>query len=119
MQSRATSVAAYLKEQPPERRAALRTIRSWVREELPDARETMAMKMPTWELGGTAAVCLAAQKQYLALYLCETDVPEHHREAFAHLDVGKSCIRFKSLEDLSERDVRQVLKDTNRALGRA
>lgn len=59
----------------------------------------------------------AAQKQYLALYVYETDVLARHRRAFAHLNVGKSCIRFTSLDDLSERDVRKVLRDTKKALG--
>ncbi len=117
MQSQATTVGAYLKEQPPDRSKALRTIRGWVKEELPGAKETMAMKMPTWELGGVPAVCLAAQKQYLALYVCETDILARHRKAFSHLNLGKSCIRFRALGDLPEKNVRKVLRETRKALG--
>jgi hypothetical protein len=53
-------------------------------------------------------ICLASQKNYLSLYLGCAYGPEREkpfREAWARtgkkLDMGKSCVRFKKLEDLA------------------
>ena len=42
---------------------------------------------------------MSSQKHYMSLYM-DTELVEKHRQALAHLNLGKSCIRFKKLEDL-------------------
>jgi hypothetical protein len=41
-----------------------------------------------------------------------TGLVEKHRAALKHLDVGKSCIRFKRLEDLPLDTITQILTET-------
>ncbi len=54
---------------------------------------------------------LASQKQYMSLYM-DTSLVEKYRQELAGLDVGKSCIRFKRLEDLPLETVRRILVET-------
>ena len=110
MAARPTTVGAYLKGVDAARRDDFAELRKLVRRVLPKAKETMSYRMPTYELG--APVCaIAAQKQYLALYVCETDALDDFRGDFAHLNVGKGCIRFKRLEDLPRKPATAVLRE--------
>ena len=132
MQSKATTVAAYLDELPPERRAVVSTVRDLVLRHLPAGyQETMAFGMigygvpladypNTYNKQPLAYVGLAAQKRHYALYLM--DVHENGedegrlREAFARagktLDMGKSCLRFTALDDLELDAIAAVIART-------
>lgn len=111
-----TTVRAYLDALETGRRHEFEQLRDWVSGVLPEARETMAYKVPTYE--GAAPVCaIAAQKHHFALYVCETDVLERHRADFADLDLGKGCIRFRRVEDLPRRAARRLLREAAREQG--
>src|SRR6185369_4464443 len=123
MQSKATTVEQYLKELPAERRGAISAVREVIKRNLDKAyEEGMLYGMigfyvphslfpagyhcdPTKPLG---FCCLASQKNYMSLYMMTTygEGPEQtwFKEAWAKtgkkLDMGKSCIRFKKLDDL-------------------
>ena len=123
MQSQAATVAAYLKSLPDDRRKALQAIRKVVNDNLdPKVKEAMAYGMPGWVVplsvypdGYHCAkdtplpfASLASQKNHMALYLfCVYSVPgeaerlaEEWKAAGKKLDMGKSCLRFKKLEDV-------------------
>jgi hypothetical protein len=51
----------------------------------------------------------------MSLYM-ETRIMPKHREQLQHLDIGKSCIRFKKVERLPLDTIRTMLKQTVRAL---
>ena len=110
------TVEGYLAALDPERRREFERLRSWVRKTLPAAKETMGYRMPTYE--GRERICaIAAQKRHFALYVCATDALERHRDDFAHLDVGKGCIRFVCVDDLPRGAARRVLRESARELG--
>lgn len=117
MLRRATTVDQYLKALPADRRAALQMIRGWIRRAMPDALENLEYGMPTYRRPGDSVglFSLAAQKHYLALYVCNFAVVDRHRRALAGVDCGKSCIRFKAVSDLPEKVVRAVLREAARA----
>ena len=117
--SDAASVDAYLAELPDDRRDTLARVRDVVRKHLPEgSSEAMSYGMIGWGVplkdypdtynGQPLGVaCLAAQKRYNALYLNFLFVPELEarlRQAFADagkkLDMGKACVRFKTVDDL-------------------
>jgi len=124
MQSKATSVQQYLRELSAERRDAIASVRAVILKNLdPIFEEGMQYGMigyfvphkiypsgyhcdPTQPL---PFVCLASQKNYMSLYLgCVYGNAERERwfrEAWAKtgkkLDMGKSCLRFKKLDDLA------------------
>ncbi len=62
-------------------------------------------------------IALASQKNYVSLYVCAIH-PEHgdkyiaevYEKDLGKVSVGKSCIRFKKLEDLNIDVVKEVLK---------
>ena len=63
-------------------------------------------------------IMLGAQKNYVSLYVCAVDedgkyVAEKHADQLGKVSVGKSCIRFKKLEDLDQTVVVKILKDLN------
>ena len=120
MQSDATDVEQYLAELPEERRTVIATVRDVINEHLPEGYvERMDWGMISWvvplELKPVTyngkPLCyagLAAQKNHLAVYLMGmyTDGPEldwfrrQYADRGIKLDMGKSCVRFKELDDL-------------------
>lgn len=118
--SAATSVDHYLASLPPDRRAEIVRVRSVVNAKLPRGyEEGMMYGMIGWyiplakysETYNGQPLCLAglaAQKQHLALYLMtvygdpklEQEFKAGFKAAGKKLDMGKSCVRFKTVEDL-------------------
>ncbi len=123
MQSSATTVAQYLKELPDDRRKTVKALRAVIKTNLdPQVKEVMQYGMigyavphsvypdgyhcdPTQPL---PFLSLASQKNAVSLYLfclyCDEDEVERFRDAWtktgAKLDMGKSCVRIKTLDDV-------------------
>ncbi len=130
--SKAATVDAYLEELPPERRAIVASVRDLVRRNLPEGyRETMNWGMISYELPlerypntynkqplGYAA--LAAQNNNYTLYLTcvyQNDkqrkwLEREFKNAGKKLDMGKSCLHFKRLEDLPLDVIAQAIAST-------
>lgn len=75
--------------------------------------QSSSMKEPgKWPL-----IALANQKNNMALYVCaiidDQYVAEKHSDELGKVSVGKSCIRFKKLENLNLKTVGSILKDLN------
>jgi len=125
----ATTVDAYLKELPAERRAVMSQMIDLVRRNIPKGyRESMNFGMISYEIPletypGTSNgqplpyLALAAQKNYYALYLMGAYSDAKQREtlqtAFARsgktMDMGKSCLRFKNPEDLPLKEIGKII----------
>jgi hypothetical protein len=124
MQSNAKTVDEYIASLPDDRRVAMMAIRETINENLPKGfRECMAMGMINWvvphETYPAGYHCdpkmplgfmgLASQKQAISLYsMClygntseldwfKKEWPQHTSQK---LDMGKSCIRFKKMDDI-------------------
>jgi len=120
MHSDAQTVDQYLAELPADRREAIETVRQAVLDNLPDGyEEVMNWGMITYQVPlGTYPdtynkkplmyAALASQKNHMAVYLSGVYMLEGGGEAFEKAyratgkkyDVGKSCVRFKTLDDL-------------------
>lgn len=118
--SRAATVSAYLKELPPERRAVISAVRDVVRKHLPAGyEESMGFGMicygvplkkfpKTYNGQPLCYAGLAAQKHHYALYLMGAyanpkvgkGLAGEFKKRGKTLDMGRSCIRFKKLDDL-------------------
>lgn len=118
--SAATTVEQYLAALPADRRAAIARVRDVVNANLPDGfQEGMQFGMISWFVplerladtynGQPASIAgLASQKQYMSLYLMtvygDRPTEKWFRSAFAaagkKLDMGKSCVRFKTIDAL-------------------
>jgi uncharacterized protein YdhG (YjbR/CyaY superfamily) len=110
MDRRSVEVDAYLEKLEPERRRALEALREIILESALEAEESMKYRMPTY--GDDLVVCaMAAQKYYMSLYL-DTELVEKYRSKLDHLNLGKSCVRFRKLEDLPLDVIQKILKET-------
>lgn len=124
MQSKATTVAKYLAELPVDRRAAIESVRDVVSANLPEGfAEGMQYGMICWSVPHSIYpagyhcdpkqalpyAALASQKQYMSLYLtCLYSGPKDDAwfqakwaKTGKKLDMGKSCIRFKKVDELA------------------
>ena len=133
MRSDATTVAAYLAELPEDRRAAVESVRQVILDHLPEGVvETMAWGMISYVVpletfadtyNGEPLVhtALANQKQHMSLYLNGIYGDEAIRERFEddyratgkRYDVGKSCVRFRQLDDLPLNVVAKAIEATS------
>ena len=119
MRSDATLVEEYLDELPDDRREVVSAVRDVINQNLPDGYEEVMHGMIGWVIpledypdtynGQPLPILgLASQKQYVALYLMavygdeelETWFREQYAERGLKLDMGKSCLRFKRLDQV-------------------
>jgi len=120
MRSDASSVEEYLAELPEERREAVDTVRQVILENLPKGyEEVMNWGMITYQVPletypdtynrkPLMYAALASQKNHMSVYLTGIYMDEKARQDFEaaykstgkRYDVGKSCVRFRKLDDL-------------------
>lgn len=120
MRSEAETVQEYLDDLPDDRRRAVETVRATILDRLPEGyEEVMNWGMITYEVPldlypetynqqPLMYAALASQKNHMAVYLSgiysDDDARERFEDAYRAtgkpLDVGKSCVRFKKLDDL-------------------
>ena len=118
--SNASTVEQYLNELAPDRREAIEAVRAVVLDNLPDGyAEAMNWGMISWEIPlerypntynkqPLMYAALASQKNYMSLYLMcvyahdgkQTEFERRFKETGKRLNMGKSCVRFKKLDDL-------------------
>lgn len=133
MRSDAGTVEEYLESLQPERREVVSAVRDVINEAMPHGYvEGMAFGMIGWTVPlerfpdtyngqPLSYVGLAAQKRYYSLYLnavytgsAEEDEFRRRWEATGRkLDMGKSCVRFKKLDDLDLDLVSEVVASTS------
>lgn len=63
--------------------------------------------------GDWFAVGLASQKNYISAYLCAVEdnqyLAEKNKDKFPKASVGKSCIRFKKLDDIDLKVLKELI----------
>jgi uncharacterized protein YdhG (YjbR/CyaY superfamily) len=111
VKSTATTVAAYLDEQPAEWQPTLRKLRAACRRELKGYTETMSYGMPSYLREGTIDVNFARQAAYLTIYIWNRVVFEAHRAELSGLNLGKACIRYRRPEEVDWNTVSRLLAD--------
>jgi uncharacterized protein YdhG (YjbR/CyaY superfamily) len=112
MRIEATSSHDYFEQLPSDRQFPMARMRQLVRKHWPKAKEDMAYGMPTYHLGGQPVFALASQKNHITFYVMPYDLLSAFKHDLRTRNCGKSCIRFKRLEeedvDLIERIVKYV-----------
>ena len=111
---------AYLATLPDDKRAAMQKVLQVLRKNMPEGFEEamgtsgICFQIPyadypdTYNKQALCYVALASQKNYNSLYLMSayghqphlTQLRDAFKQAGKKLDMGKSCIRFKSADDL-------------------
>lgn len=139
MKSTATTVEEYLDELPKDRREAIEAVREIILKNLPKGyQEVLQYGMLGYVVPLSAFpaghlnrknepvpyVCLASQKNYMSIYLTTVGAPwiargvsgdtegefrKQYKATGKKLDMGKSCIRFKKLDDLAQNVIAQTV----------
>ena len=130
--NKATTVAQYVASLPPEGRKVVQTLRAVVKKNLPKGYKeqigfgAITYAVPLSVLPDTyngqplCYVAIAAQKNHYSLYLMSVygdpkqtkRMADEFRNRGKKLDMGKACVRFKSLEDLPLDVVGDVIAGT-------
>ena len=120
VESNARTPLSYIAGLPPGRREAVSEVRKVILGNLPPGYEEgmqhgmISYHVPlqrypnTYNGQALGLAALASQKSYMSLYLlgvyCDPETERWFRERFANsgrkLNMGKSCVRFKKLDDL-------------------
>ncbi|KAA0208169.1 DUF1801 domain-containing protein [bacterium] len=137
MQSKASTVEEYFASLPADRREALLALRQVIRKNLdPVYIEEMGYGMPGWSVPHSVYPAgyhcnpkialpyagMASQKNYMSLYLMfiygdgNSEMLDwfvrEWKKTGKKLDMGKSCIRFKKLEDLALDVIGEAIRRT-------
>ena len=124
MKIKANNISEYLENIPKERKAVMQKLISTISNNLPNGfSEELGYGMPAWVVPHTTYpdgyhckpelplpfINVASQKNFIALYhmgiyakpeLMEWFVSEYPKHCKQKLDMGKSCIRFKKIEEI-------------------
>lgn len=124
MNIKAESVDDYISKLPEERQVVLKKLRKIIKKNLPKGfKETLGYGMPAWVVPHSKYpdgyhcdpklplpfINIASQKNYIAVYHSgiyadptthKWFTEEYPKHAKRKLDMGKSCIRFKKMDDI-------------------
>jgi len=124
MKIEAKSVADYIKQLPADRQSAIKKLRSAIKKNLPKGfKEQLSYGMPGWVVPHSKYpdgyhcdpklplpfLSIASQKNFVAVYhmgvysmpdLMAWFTREYPKYCKRKLDMGKSCIRFKRIDDI-------------------
>ena len=121
---KATTTKEYVSALPKERRDALEFLDKLIRKTVPKLKPVFSYNMPGYgmfkyknykkEIIDWPVVAIASQKNYISVYVCAVSngkyIAESHKKELGKVSVGRSCIRFKKIEDLNLVDLKRLLK---------
>jgi uncharacterized protein YdhG (YjbR/CyaY superfamily) len=106
-----TTVGAYLRDLPPDRRVAMARVCSMIRRSARGVRESMRYGLAFYELDGPL-FALESGKRHMSLYVAEQDVVVKHKDALPGVDTKRSFIKFSDLNRLPLDVVEKVVRDS-------
>lgn len=121
--TKAKNSKEYLLALPEERKKILVFLDKFIRATAPKLKPHFAYNMLGYgsfpyknnkkEIMEWPTISLANQKNYISIYICAVDagkyVAETYKEGLGKVSVGKSCIRFKKLEDINLPVLKRVI----------
>lgn len=122
--TKAKSVADYLKAVPKERKELVLFLHEFIKKSAPKLKPHFAYNMLGYgsfkyknykkEIIDWPIISLANQKNYISVYVCALEdrkyVAEKYKKQLGKVSVGKSCIRFKKLEDVNLDILKKVIQ---------
>jgi hypothetical protein len=118
----AKSAKEYISKLPTDRKKAITELDKMLRK-IPSFKPWFAYNMLGYgvfkyknhkkEVVAWPVVSLASQKNYMSLYVCSIEegkyLAEKYKRDLGKVSVGRSCIRFKKLEDLNLPALKKLL----------
>jgi hypothetical protein len=114
----------YFKLLPEERRKPMEFLDKFIKKTVPTMKSNFTYNMPGYgtfkyknrkkEILSWPVIGLASQKNCISLYICAVDkgayIAEKYKNDLGKVSVGRSCIRFKKIDDLNLKTLEKVLK---------
>jgi hypothetical protein len=121
---KAKSIKEYFDLLPDERRKPIEFLDKFIKKTVPKLKPIFAYNMLGYgifkyknykkEIIDWPVISLASQKNYISVYICAVDdsgyIAEKYKRELGKVSVGKSCIRFKKIEDLDLKIFKKVLQ---------
>jgi hypothetical protein len=118
----------YIAAIPEPRRSEIKELDAFIRKMLPKMKPFFLVNMLAYgpfhyksksgREGDWAYFALASQKNYISLYVCVVDgkkyLAEKYKKDLPKTSIGRSCIRFKKLEDADLQAIGKILKEADR-----
>lgn len=109
---------------PVERRVPLEFLHEFIKKTAPKLKSIFSYNMPGYgtfkyknykkEMIDWPIIALASQKNYISIYICAVSggeyLAEKYKKELGKVSVGRSCIRFKKIEDLNLKTLAKVIK---------
>lgn len=122
--NKATNVKDYLDSLPEERKKPILFLHNFIQKISPKLKSHFAYNMLGYgsfsyknykkEMIDWPIIALASQKNYISIYICAIEKGEYLAEKYkgklGKVSVGKSCIRFKKLENLNLPELKKILQ---------
>lgn len=111
MNTTASTVGAYLRDLPPDRRVAMARLCSMIRRSARGVRESMRYGLAFYELDGPL-FALESGRRHMSLYVAEKDVVLKHKDSLQGVNAAKSFIKFSDLNRLPLDVVEKIVRDS-------
>jgi hypothetical protein len=129
--SEAKSVEEYLNLIDEPRKSEIVKLHEFIQKTVPSLKSYFAYNMigygefhyksKSGREGDWPVISLASQKNYISVYVCAVQdgkyIAESHKKDFPKASIGKSCIRFKKIEDIDLKILGEVLKQAAKKPG--
>lgn len=122
--TKATSIKSYIDAVPEDRQEIINFLHAFIQENAPTLKPHFASNMIGYgsfpytnykkEKGEWPVIALANQKNYVSVYICSVVdneyVAEKYKNELGKVSVGKSCIRFKKIEQVNLPTLKKIIK---------
>lgn len=123
--SKATTIEDYIEMLEEPRKSEIEKLDKFIRKTAPSLKPYFSYNMLGYgpfkyksakgEMIDWPLVALASQKNYISLYVCAADrkeyVAEKYKKELPKANIGRSCIRFKKVEDIDLKVIEKIIKE--------
>lgn len=127
----ATNIKEYIDNVPEDRREAVKFLDKLIKKTAPKLKPHFAYNMIGYgvfkyldykkKVKEWPIIALANQKNYISVYVCAVDgdkyIAEKHADKLGKVNVGRSCIRFRKLENVNLDELKKVIKAAAKSPG--
>ena len=120
---KANNIQEYLNSIPKDRKADILFLHNFIKKTVPKLKPHLAYNMLGYgtfkylnykkDFVDWPVIAMANQKNYISIYICSIVdnkyLAEKHKDKLGKVSVGKSCIRFRKMEDLNLKELKNIL----------